>query len=71
MIQLTMSEVNQVNGGFKFHVNIFQAVMTVVGAGILGGPVGLGVAIGAAIGAQGLGQLHEMYTDEYGQVHQK
>lgn len=65
MRELSMHEMNEVNGGrFKLHFNVFQAVFTVVSAGILGGPVGAGIALGAVIGTQGLGNLHEMAVNE-------
>ena len=66
MRALSLQEIEKVSGALhiKFHVNVFQAIFTVIGAGILGGPVGAGVAIAAAIGAQGVGNLHEMAINE-------
>ncbi|MBI2792519.1 MAG: hypothetical protein HYX61_11220 [Gammaproteobacteria bacterium] len=68
MRELSSQEIENVAGAMhlKLHVNVFQAIFTVIGAGILGGPVGAGVAVAAAIGAQSLGNLHEMYVDEFG-----
>jgi hypothetical protein len=70
MRELSLQEIENVVGAtyLKFHVNIFQAIFTVIGAGILGGPVGAGVAVAAAIGAQSLGNLYEMYADEFGKM---
>ena len=68
MREISKEEIEIVSGGrFRIHFNVFQAVFTVIGAGLLGGPVGAGMAIAAAIGTQGLGNLHEMAVNEYGQ----
>lgn len=68
MREISLQEMENVVGAtyVNFHVNVFQAIFTVIGAGILGGTVGAGVAVAAAIGAQSLGNLHEMYVDEFG-----
>jgi len=65
MRNLRVEEMESVAGGFHLHFNVFQAVFTVIGAGIIGGPVGAGIAVAAAIGAQGLGNLHDMAIEEY------
>ncbi len=66
MKELSMQEVEEVAGGFriKLHFNVFQAIFTVIGGGILGGPVGAGVAVASLIGAQGAGNLHDLYINE-------
>jgi hypothetical protein len=74
MKELTISERMEVSGGkfrFKWHINPFQVVFTAVGGFLLGGPVGAGIAVGAAIAAQGSGNLHQMYVDEFGNAHQE
>ncbi len=65
MRELSLVEAQNVSGGFriKLHFNIVQAVFTVIGAGILGGPVGAGVALAGVIGAQGTGNLVDMYKE--------
>lgn len=71
MRELSMHEINQISGAkFKLHFNVFHAVFTVIGAGILGGPVGAGVAVAAVIGAQGAGNLHEMAVNEFNGANQ-
>lgn len=66
MRELTILETENVAGGFriKLHFNIVQAVFTVIGAGLLGGPVGAGMAIAAAVGTQGAGNLIDLYKEE-------
>jgi hypothetical protein len=66
MKELSREDVLLVSGAFKLHFNIFEAVFTVIGSTILGGPVGGGVAVAALIAAQGAGNLHDMYIDEFG-----
>ncbi|MBS0285975.1 MAG: hypothetical protein JSR17_01675 [Proteobacteria bacterium] len=65
---LTLQETECVAGGFKLklHFNVIQAVFTVIGAGLLGGPVGAGMAVAAAIGTQGAGNLIDLYNQENG-----
>ena len=62
MRELSLLELHDISGGFriKLHFNIVQAVFTVIGAGILGGPVGAGVALAGVIGAQGTGNLVDL-----------
>ena len=48
-----------------FHFKILETVVAAIGAGIIGGPVGIGMVIAGAIVIQGTGGLQEMY-DEYG-----
>jgi hypothetical protein len=66
MRELNQTELLQVEGGFKFHFNVFQSVFIVVAATLGGGPVGFGYAVGTLIAAQGAGQLHDMAKDEFG-----
>lgn len=66
MRELSILESQHVIGALhiKLHFNVFQAIFSVIGAGILGGPIGAGVAVAAAIGAQGTGDLYDMITNE-------
>lgn len=68
MIELTACQIEEVSGGrkFRFHFNIFQAVMAVCTGVFMGGPVGLGIAVCGLVGTQGLGQLHDLAVDEFG-----
>jgi hypothetical protein len=68
MRELSLAEAETVAAGLriKLHFNIIQAVFTVIGAGILGGPVGAGMAVAAAIGTQGAGNLVDLYNQENG-----
>lgn len=64
---LSNKEIELVSGAIHIHVNVFQALFTVIGAGILGGPAGAGIAVAAIIGAQGTGNLHELIVNELGE----
>jgi hypothetical protein len=66
MIELTQEQVNEVNGGFKFHFNFVLTTFTAIGAFIVTGPVGAGVVVAAAIATQGTYNLADMYHDEFG-----
>ncbi len=68
MQELTQLETENVAGGFRIrlHFNVIQAVFTVIGAGLLGGPVGAGMAVAAAIGTQGAGNLIDLFNQENG-----
>ncbi|MGD9592374.1 MAG: hypothetical protein AB7V32_07635 [Candidatus Berkiella sp.] len=68
MQELTQLETESVVGGFKIklHFNVIQAVFTVIGAGLLGGPAGAGMAVAAAIGTQGAGNLIDLFNQENG-----
>lgn len=67
MHELTSNEVLEISAGkFKWHVNPFHVVFTTFAGFLAGGPVGAGLALGAAIAAQGTGELHQIYVDEFG-----
>lgn len=72
MKELSKEDFFKISAGkkFKFHINVFTAVFSSVGAFLLGGPVAAGMVIGAHIAAQGAGNLHEMYVDEFGVTHE-
>jgi ABC-type phosphate transport system permease subunit len=53
-------------GGFKLHFPLIETIFTAIGAAIIGGPVGIGIVIGTAIATQDVGNLKDMYHDEYG-----
>lgn len=64
MKTLSIQEIETVAGGIHLHVNVFQAIFTVIGASILGGPVGAGIAVAGIIGAQGSGNLYDLAMTE-------
>lgn len=67
MRQLTHTEIQEVSAGFKFHFNVIQAVFTVIGVSLIN-PIAGGVMIGGLIATQGVGNLTDMWIDEFGQV---
>lgn len=72
MKELSSDQVMEVFGGkFKWHINPFHVVFTAFAGFLAAGPIGAGLAIGAAIAAQGTGNLHQMYVDEFGNTHQR
>ncbi len=66
MRELSLQEIETVAGGFKIklHFNVIQAFFTVISAGIMGGPVGAGMAVAAIVGTQGAGNLVDMYKEQ-------
>jgi len=68
MRELTIEEIQDVSGCFKFHFNVILTVFTAIGAGIIGGPVAAGIVVSAAVATQGTKNLVDMYIDEFGQV---
>jgi hypothetical protein len=66
MRELNECEIENVNGGIKFHFNVIWTAFTVIGATIIGGPVAGAAVIATAIATQGTGNLVDMYHDEFG-----
>lgn len=70
MRQLSNMELLQVNGAFKLHFNLIQAVFAVAGVTLLN-PIMGGIMIGGLIATQGTGNLVDMWVDEFGNVQSK
>ena len=67
MRTLNPTEIESLSGSFKFHFNIIQAVFTVIGVSLVN-PIGGAIMIGGLIATQGVGNLEQMWIDEYGRV---
>lgn len=65
MRELTKEDVIFINGGIKLHFNFIQAVFTVLGVSLIN-PVAGGVMICGLIATQGVGNLNDMYHEEFG-----
>lgn len=67
MRELTVSELNEVNGGFKLKFKLkvnFGTLLAGCCVGwVTGGPVGLGYALCTGVAAQGFNELKDLYFE--------
>lgn len=66
MRELTLNEIDEISGAWKFRINLRFVVtgFTAFGAFLLGGPAGAGMVLSAAVATSGVENLAELYGVE-------